>query len=187
MVPGVTESDRTRSRMHPCLYIMDIQTYTRTDRQAHVHTHTRTHPCSRTLLPPADSAAGSAAPAPRRGRRPGPPALLGTPLPASKPAGAGLGGAVGSSGGAAGVTRALVRPVSAAKHVTRCGRVDLRPNCYATRSPRHVAGAVCGRPGWRWRWWWRGRRHLLRIGLTCASFMCNDAFVYTSCACTGTV
>jgi hypothetical protein len=58
------------------------------------------------------------------------PALLGTPLPASKPAGAGLGGAVGSSVGAAGVTRVLVRPVSAAslsrKHVTRCGRVDLR-------------------------------------------------------------
>ena len=40
------------------MYIMDIHTYARTDRQAHVHMHTRTHPGSSTLFPPTDSAAG---------------------------------------------------------------------------------------------------------------------------------
>ena len=44
--------------IHVFMYIMDIHTYARTDRQAHVHTHTRMHPCSSTLPPPTDSAAG---------------------------------------------------------------------------------------------------------------------------------
>ncbi len=185
--------DRTRSRMHPCLYIMDIHTYTRTQWQTDKRTYIRTRARTRANAPSfrpltAQPPRGTSAEAgPGRSLRP--PALLGTPLPASKPAGVGLGRAVGSSVGAAGVTRALVRPVSAAtgKHVTRCGRVDLRPNCYATRSPRHVAGAVCGRPGWRRRWWW-GRRHLLRIGLTCASFtmmhLCTSCVIVHECLCT---